>query len=385
MKVGVICEPQPLRKKVKVKVEETEHTTVVPPLGSMFSASDALMTVTHATAALQYDADGYIIETIKKKYTIKDLPIPSNDSRWSRGLVGTITLWAGAQPNVWVIPEESLVAAVQVVWDVVFPRVKYRVTADGSVIAIVSSTFNVWTQRMLTTYSQVQQRLAEWRSGIGSTTICIMIDFFSKLDDNVDVPAMAAKLFKDFAFLCEDPDQPCFEGMFQSSFLIELLGTTHLNDIMGYVDIHEWNTKDFAAGKDMAGVLGMACAAVSLYTSVPFHVIDLRCFESWSALSSTSWREPLILTMFLLLWWRLVIARSDSSSLKSSIKRPGRTRPHLSNFRGQTGALTHWHTGTRLPNEVPLGFRTWLRLPNVPASLMSQQVTVLSPMMPWRL
>ena len=49
MKVGVICEPQPLRKKVKVKVEETEHTTVVPPLGSTFSASDALMTVTHAT------------------------------------------------------------------------------------------------------------------------------------------------------------------------------------------------------------------------------------------------------------------------------------------------------------------------------------------------
>jgi len=61
------------------------------------------MAVTHTTAELQYDADGYIIKTIK------DLPIPCNDSRWSRGLVGTITLWAGAQPNVWVIPEESLV------------------------------------------------------------------------------------------------------------------------------------------------------------------------------------------------------------------------------------------------------------------------------------
>ena len=97
------------------------------------------MTVTHTTTELQYDAGGYVIESIKKKYTAKDLPVPSNDSRWSRGLVGTITLWAGAQPNVWVIPEELLVAAVQAVWDIVFPHVKYRVTADGSVIGIVSS------------------------------------------------------------------------------------------------------------------------------------------------------------------------------------------------------------------------------------------------------
>ena len=119
---------------------------------------------------------------------------------------------------------------------------------------------------MLTTYSKIQQRLAEWRSGIGSTAICIMIDFFSKLDHDVDVSAMAAKLFKDFTFLCENADEPSFEGRFRSPFLVELLGTTHLNDIVGYVDIHQWDTKDLAAGKDMVGVLGMACAAVSLYT-----------------------------------------------------------------------------------------------------------------------
>ena len=112
-------------------------------------------------------------------------------------------------------------------------------------------------------YPKIQQRLAEWRSGIGSTAICIMIDFFSKLDDDVDVTATATKLFKDFAFLCETADEPSSEGMFWSPFLIELLGTTHLNDIVGYVDIHQWSTKDLAAGKDMAGVLGLASAAVS--------------------------------------------------------------------------------------------------------------------------
>ena len=90
-----------------------------------------------------------------------------------------------------------------------------------------------------------------------------MIDFFSKLDDDMDVTTTAAKLFKDFTFLCETADEPSSEGMFRSPFLMELLGITHLNDIMGYVDIHQWGMKDLAAGKDMAGVLGMVSAAVS--------------------------------------------------------------------------------------------------------------------------
>ncbi|KAI6036963.1 hypothetical protein PISMIDRAFT_108813 [Pisolithus microcarpus 441] len=192
----------------------------------------------------QYDADGYIIENIKKRYTIKDLPVPSNDSRWSRRLVGTVTLWAGAQPNVWVIPEESLVATVQIVWNTVFPHVKYRVTPDGSVMAII------------------QQRLAEWRSGIGSTAICIVIDFFSKLDDDMDIVTTAEGLLEDYAFLCETPGNPSSEGMFRSPFLIKLLGTAHLNDIMGYVDIPQLGTKELAAGKDMAGIVGMASAAL---------------------------------------------------------------------------------------------------------------------------
>ena len=118
----------------------------------------------------------------------------------------------------------------------------------------------------LTTYSKIQQRLSEWRNGIGSTAICIIIDFFSKLDDNADVPAMATKLFNNFAFLCENIDEPSFDGRFRSPFLVELLGTTHLNDIVGYVNVPQWDTKGLAAGKDMAGVLGMASAAVRLYT-----------------------------------------------------------------------------------------------------------------------
>ncbi|KAI6130726.1 hypothetical protein EDD16DRAFT_1515395 [Pisolithus croceorrhizus] len=223
--VRVVHEPVKPQQK-KVKVEKTKYMIVPSPMDTVFSTSDASTSST--PAMLWYNEDSYIIKKKKKKYTIKDLLVPSNDS---------------AQPNVWVIPEESLVSMVQIVWNTMFPHVKYKVTADSSVMAII------------------QQCLAEWHSGIGSAAICIVIDFFSKLDDNMDIIATVEGLLEDYAFLCETPGKPSSEGMCHSPFLIELLGTAHLNDTMGYIDIPQLSTRELAAGKDMAGVIGMASVA----------------------------------------------------------------------------------------------------------------------------
>lgn len=65
--------------------------------------------------------------------------MPRNDSRWSRGLVGTITLWVASQPNPWVIRKEKLAAAIRIIWDIMFPEIRYSVTLDGSIMGIVSS------------------------------------------------------------------------------------------------------------------------------------------------------------------------------------------------------------------------------------------------------
>ncbi|KAI6013682.1 hypothetical protein PISMIDRAFT_23852 [Pisolithus microcarpus 441] len=169
--VGVIHEPLKPQQK-KIKVEETKYTIVPPPnlspMDAVFSTSDA-----STPAMLQYDEDGYIIEIKKKKYTIKDLPVPSNDS-----------------------------------------CVEHRVPS-----------------------CQVQGRGRRFSDG------------------NLE------GLLEDYAFLCETPGEPSSEGMFRSLFLIELLGTAHLNDIMGYVNT-QLNTKELTAGKDMAGVIGMASAAL---------------------------------------------------------------------------------------------------------------------------
>lgn len=73
---------------------------------------------------------------------MKDLPVPG-DNRWSRGVIATITLWCSSQPNVWTIPEENMVPALQTIFDSVYPDVKYRVTASGSVFAIVSVFYDL--------------------------------------------------------------------------------------------------------------------------------------------------------------------------------------------------------------------------------------------------
>ena len=122
----------------KIKLGDTDTEMAMPPTERDSSTSVSQVTTAPVIASgTQYDQDGYIVEITKKKYTIKDLSVPSNDSRWSCGLVSTMTLWTASQPNPWVIPEESLVAAIQVIWNIVFLEIKYRVLLNGSVMGIV--------------------------------------------------------------------------------------------------------------------------------------------------------------------------------------------------------------------------------------------------------
>ncbi|KIJ67661.1 hypothetical protein HYDPIDRAFT_165537 [Hydnomerulius pinastri MD-312] len=212
--VGITQAPLPPPKKVKL--EESEPTIVAPLNTSLINiaASDSQVQGT----SIWYDADGYILKTIKKrnKYSSKDLPVPG-DNRWSRGVIATITLWCSVQPNVWSIPEEQMAPALQVIFDNVYPGIKYRVTPAGSIFAIYN--------------------------------------------DDIDIPAAAAGLFENYKFLQEDPDDPSPECLFHSPFLIQLLASTHLSDITGFVNIPGWNTTELTRGKDHVGVIALGSAA----------------------------------------------------------------------------------------------------------------------------
>ena len=56
--------------------------------------------------------------------------------------------------------------------------------------------------------------------------------------------------------------EPTQEGCLKSPFLYKLIGTTHLNDILGFVEVNRWNMKLLALGKNGNGVIAVMAAAV---------------------------------------------------------------------------------------------------------------------------
>ncbi|KAF9234885.1 hypothetical protein BU15DRAFT_65319 [Melanogaster broomeanus] len=230
----------------KIKLEEPIPTIAAHPPGSSVDDSASVSTSNpQALDNVRRGADGYIIETIKKRcdYSNKDLPVAS-DHRWSRGVIATVTLWCGIQDNVWSIPEDKLTAALQVIIDVVYPGLKYRVTPAGSVFGVAI------------------QRISEWHGGFGSTALAMMVDFFSRFDDNVDIRTAAVALHKDYRFLQEDPDEPSADRCYRSGFLLELIASMHLSNIVGFVDILGWDTQKVSRGEGQEGVIAIAAAAL---------------------------------------------------------------------------------------------------------------------------
>lgn len=79
-------------------------------------------------------------EVVKPRgqYRNNDLPVPA-DSKWVKAFLSTALLWAGSQANPWEISESLMADALQEIFDVVYPNVKYKVNPNGAVFAVVSS------------------------------------------------------------------------------------------------------------------------------------------------------------------------------------------------------------------------------------------------------
>ncbi|KAG1864366.1 hypothetical protein F4604DRAFT_1928806 [Suillus subluteus] len=65
----------------------------------------------------------------------------------------------------------------------------------------------------------------------------------------------------EFAFLFEDPDKPSPLTAYRSPFILQLLGTAHLNAINGYVDVPKLDTHALAT-HGMVGVIALSTAAI---------------------------------------------------------------------------------------------------------------------------
>ncbi|KAF8419963.1 hypothetical protein L210DRAFT_860844 [Boletus edulis BED1] len=233
---------EPPHKKLKA---ETSTPSTVPDSVSTGSIS--------GSQERTCDKDGYVIDVVKKRseYIMKDLPM-NPDNRWSRSFIPTTTLWCSIQNNIWNIPDDEFAVALQAIFRVVYPDVKYRVNTSSSVFSLAS------------------QCVSEWRSGIGSTALIMMIDFFSQLDDDADIRTTADYLKSEYRFLREDPDSLEPAGMFRSVFLLELLTRTHLVVASSdFVEISGWDLRAVAGGNNGAGVVALAAAAVIFSPDFP--------------------------------------------------------------------------------------------------------------------
>jgi hypothetical protein len=86
--------------------------------------------------------DGPWVEMIKARssYRNTDLPPACQDGRWPKVFLPTIYLWAGSQPNLWNISDDALLEAINHIFQVVYPEVKYAPSLQGSVFGVVCSS-----------------------------------------------------------------------------------------------------------------------------------------------------------------------------------------------------------------------------------------------------
>ncbi|KAG9308198.1 hypothetical protein JVU11DRAFT_10897 [Chiua virens] len=161
----------PSQKKVKVEMNSAlpsvrpQDSDLAPHLSSIPGPGAS----TQGSLGCMYNKDGYIIEVMKKcaDYHNKDLPVPVNH-HWSRMFISTATLWYSTQDNIWSVPDDKLVATLQTIFNTVYPDVKYRVTTTG---------------------------------GIGSTALIMMVDFFGKLDNDINIKEEVVYLKDGYHFL----------------------------------------------------------------------------------------------------------------------------------------------------------------------------------------
>ncbi|KAH7916932.1 hypothetical protein BV22DRAFT_1135872, partial [Leucogyrophana mollusca] len=117
--------------------------------------------------------------------------------------------------------------ASQTVLNAVFPDLNYKVNTNGSVFAITL------------------QRLAEWRSNVGSTALALVIDFVHRVEGQ-SYQDTARQLSDGYVFLYEDTDNPDRSRPYRSPFYLQLLASTHLSAIVDHVDIPALNTDSLA-------------------------------------------------------------------------------------------------------------------------------------------
>jgi hypothetical protein len=65
-------------------------------------------------------------------------PILTENGLWHRQFIPTVLLWAGSQSSFWTIKAADLLCAVQAIFNMMYPKVKYNIQPRGPIMGMVS-------------------------------------------------------------------------------------------------------------------------------------------------------------------------------------------------------------------------------------------------------
>ncbi|KAG1862826.1 hypothetical protein DFJ58DRAFT_839339 [Suillus subalutaceus] len=164
------------------------------------------------------------------------------DQRWTKKYLPTVMLWAGSYGDIWNIPDDVLLLHAQLIFNVVYKELNITIVHGGVI------------------HSLTAQCISEWHSNFSSTGIVIVLDFLMRNSD-CDLVELAKSLIAGYAFLFQDPDEPNPLTVYHSPFVLQLLGTAHLNAISGYVDVPKLDMHALVT-LGMSGVIALSAAAI---------------------------------------------------------------------------------------------------------------------------
>ncbi|KAH0834165.1 hypothetical protein J3R83DRAFT_11471 [Lanmaoa asiatica] len=239
--VGIVKAPP----KKKVKTEKTGSGNSVTPLKKSRKISPKGTNV-DASASLETPIS-------KAKSTKGDLPPllqDDPDDKWSNIILPTLLLWFGDQQCIWSIPDDELtrvlVAIVKHVYRSKSVSELQHEIRHGSAI-----------------YNLANQRLTRWRNMMGTVAIRIAQTYLScNSTEDMTSAELVALLLDEQAFAYENFDYNDKPTAFLSPLLLELLGTTHLQDIQGCVDIPGLDIAVAEVGHRVKGALALCTAAL---------------------------------------------------------------------------------------------------------------------------
>ncbi|KAI6008590.1 hypothetical protein EDC04DRAFT_2581956, partial [Pisolithus marmoratus] len=112
------------------------------------------------------------------------------------------------------------------------------------------------------------QRLCTWHSNFGSTAVTLIAHFLVS-DPKIGMPSLeqvkelCSDLLKGFTFLYLNQDSEKPVGIFQSCFILYLLGHAHMHSCAGVPDIPELK---IGGPKEVGikGALALTCAVVCI-------------------------------------------------------------------------------------------------------------------------